>query len=218
MRELDSKSLIQSDFVLVTGNVVSNMKLDRALEMHRARRSASSDTLMTIMMKKASPMHRSRAHGETCLLAVDPSNSQCLHFQVLDQVPARKKISLDSELFEKHPSVQILNDLIDCQVDICSVEVPALFTENFDYQEIRKDFVKGVLESDLLGKTIHIHQLEEEYAARVRSTRLYDAISRDIIGRWTFPMVPDNNMYDSSSTYQHKRGHVYKENNIVLSR
>jgi translation initiation factor eIF-2B subunit epsilon len=69
------------------------------------------------------------------------------------------------------------------------LQVPALFTENFDYQDMRRDFVRGILTSDLLGKTIHTFVIDDEYAARVRSTQLYDSISKDVISRWTFPMV-----------------------------
>lgn len=35
------------------------------------------------------------------------------------------------------------------------MEVPALFVENFDYQNMRPDFINGVLTSDLLGKSIN---------------------------------------------------------------
>ena len=97
-------------------------------------------------------------------------------------------------------------------------QVPALFTENFDYQDMRRDFVNGILTSDLLSNTIHVHVLGEEYAGRVRSTHLYDAISRDIISRWTFPMVPDSNFHCEGDTYQYFRGHVYKANGVVLAR
>ncbi|CAG8594798.1 10409_t:CDS:2 [Gigaspora rosea] len=44
-------------------------------------------------------------------------------------------------------------EVFDFQIDICSVEVPTLFTENFDDQDIGNDFVHGILTSDLLGKT-----------------------------------------------------------------
>lgn len=43
------------------------------------------------------------------------------------------------------------------KVDICSLEVLLLFTENFDYQDTRMDFLKGVLESDILNKNIYAH-------------------------------------------------------------
>jgi translation initiation factor eIF-2B subunit epsilon len=35
LRELDGKSVITSDFILVNGDLVSNMKLDKVLEEHR---------------------------------------------------------------------------------------------------------------------------------------------------------------------------------------
>lgn len=75
----------------------------------------------------------------------------------------------------------------------------------------------GVLTSDLLGKSIFVHTIAEEYAARVRSTYLYDSISKDVMYRWSFPMVPDSNFH-ADHTYRHRRGNVYLEHDVVLSR
>jgi translation initiation factor eIF-2B subunit epsilon len=55
-------------------------------------------------------------------------------------------------------------------------QVPSLFQDNFDYGDIRRDFVHGVLTSDLLMKNIYCHVAKEGYAARVQDTRSYDAI------------------------------------------
>ena len=35
LREVDGKGLIHTDFILVSGNCVANMKLDKVLEEHR---------------------------------------------------------------------------------------------------------------------------------------------------------------------------------------
>ncbi|KAF9929030.1 hypothetical protein FBU30_001939 [Linnemannia zychae] len=220
MRELDAKQLIDTDFILVTGDVVSNMKLDQVLEEHRARRQADKSAIMTMVLKKASPQHRSRSVGDGSLFVLDQGSKECLHYQpvkAFKRTREDRRMIMDMEIFEKHPEIQIRNDLIDCQVDICSVEVPALFTENFDYQDIRADFVHGILTSDLLGKTIHFHEVGDVYAARVRSTQMYDAVSKDIISRWTFPMVPDSNL-QNGDCYEYRRGLVYKEKSAVLSR
>jgi translation initiation factor eIF-2B subunit epsilon len=40
-------------------------------------------------------------------------------------------------------------DLDDCYIDICSPEVLMLFTDNFDYQHLRRDFVKGLLSDEV---------------------------------------------------------------------
>ena len=60
------------------------------------------------------------------------------------------------------------------------LQVPSLFQDNFDYGDIRRDFVHGVLTSDLLMKNIFCHVAKEGYAARVQDTRSYDAIRSGI--------------------------------------
>ena len=158
--------------------------------------------------------------GDGAVFVLDQASKECLHYQPVKAFKSSRqdrRMIMDMEIFDKHPEVQIRNDLIDCQIDICSVEVPALFTENFDYQDIRTDFVHGILTSDLLGKTIHFQEVTDVYAARVRSTQMYDAVSKDIISRWTFPMVPDSNL-QAGDCYEFRRGLVYKEKSVVLSR
>ena len=56
------------------------------------------------------------------------------------------------------------------------LQVLSLFQDNFDYGDIRRDFVHGVLTSDLLMKNIYCYVAKEGYAARVQDTRSYDAI------------------------------------------
>ena len=41
--------------------------------------------------------------------------------------------------------------LQDCYIDICSPEVLSLFTDNFDYQHLRRHFVKGLLVDDVIS-------------------------------------------------------------------
>ena len=92
-----------------------------------------------------------------------------------------------------------------------------MFTENFDYQDDRVDFVHGVLTSDLLGKSMQTAILSDGYASRVTSPAMYDATCRDILQRWAYPLVPDNNWFGLSS-YGYLRGNVYKEKDVILGR
>jgi len=217
LRELDAKQLLRGDFILVSGDVISNVKLDAILEEHKTRRANDKDCIMTMVLKKASPTHRLRAQGEESLYILDSKTNQCIHCEPLELYPQKNKFKVGVEAFENHPKVQIRNDLIDCQIDICSLEVPALFTENFDYQDIRKDFVRGILQSDILGKTIYCHILTDQYAARAKSTKMYDAISKDVISRWTFPLTPDSNI-QLGDNYRHSRNQIYKDQSVILAR
>lgn len=217
MRELDVRQLIKSDFILLSGDVVSNLAADEIVEEHRKRRVTNKDSIMTMVVREANPSHRSRPSLDNAVFALDSATSQCISYTPIKVSPRTKQVALDLKILLKHDTVKVRNDLIDCNIDICSPDVPALFTENFDYQDIRKDFMHGILTDDLLGKQIHCHVAKDTYASRVASLQTYDAVSKDIVSRWTYPLVPDNNLLkDQSYTYQ--RSHIYKEQDVRLAR
>jgi translation initiation factor eIF-2B subunit epsilon len=60
LRELDARQLITNDFILTSGDLVSNIKLDKAIEAHRARKKTDKNAIMTMVVKEASRSHTSR--------------------------------------------------------------------------------------------------------------------------------------------------------------
>ena len=60
MRELDTKQIITSDFILVTGDVVSTIPIQDVLREHKERRKVSKDCIMTMVLKPAGPRDRPR--------------------------------------------------------------------------------------------------------------------------------------------------------------
>ena len=102
-----------------------------------------------------------------------------------------------------------------------------MFTENFDYQDLRRDFLSGILESELLGKTVYAEIIESGYAAKVSTPQMYAAIrysidliipfSRDIMMRWAYPLSPDNFSH-IEDTHAHAIHNIYKGNGLSLER
>ncbi|KAI0928588.1 hypothetical protein AcW2_004551 [Taiwanofungus camphoratus] len=219
MRDIYTHGIITSDFVLVTGDLVSNVRIDDVVRAHKERRRTNKDAIMTMVVKEAGAAHRTRSKGDSGVFVLDAQTSECLHYEPVTGCPRKTHAHIPREILAEHPEVEIRNDLIDCSIDVCSVEVPSLFQDNFDYADIRRDFVYGVLTSDLLMKNIYCYVATEGYAARVADTRSYDAVSKDILSRWTFPLVPDDN-HPGGHSYEHLRGNKYmaKDNSIVLSR
>ena len=225
LRDLDAKQLIKSDFILVSGDVVSNLDLSGALAVHKKRRVVNKDAIMTMVLRQAHPLHKLRSLPDAALYAIDSTTTECLHYTPIQPSNSKRRIKLPLEKFQDsqgkerwmRKDVQFRNDLIDCQIDICSFDVPPLFTENFDYQDLRRDFVHGILTSDLLGKRIYCHVVNDKYAARVRSLQTYDAVSQDIISRATYPIVPDTNLFADTS-YQFYRSFIYKDSGLSLER
>ncbi len=70
-----------------------------------------------------------------------------------------------------------------------------------------------MLSEEELGSKLYVHEVPRgEYAAHVHNLRSYDAVSRDILQRWAFPLVPDTNMLWrggtwGQTTYRYARGH-----------
>ncbi|KAF2071925.1 hypothetical protein CYY_006762 [Polysphondylium violaceum] len=212
LRAIYNSHVIQNDFVLISGDVVSNMNLTKALAIHKTRREQDKDNIMTMVFKQASPSHRTRSKQDDSVVGVDSETLQLISFQ---NSLEKKKVHLPISTFKKHPSVQLRYDLIDCHIDICSPEVLALFNDNFDFTDIRKDFIHDILSSELLDYKLSTYVLQNEYAARVKDLPTYHSVSKDIIHRWTFPMVPDNNFMCNTS-YSLSRQMIYKERGVKL--
>ena len=229
LRLIDHRHVVRADFVLIHGDVVANMDLKKVLDVHNSRRKKEKLAIMTMCLKPVGGRLREERLGEHNLVVVtDPSINRVLHYEAhqppneVDGVSKRNKpqlppLSLDASLFSDHATIKIRTDLLDCHVDICAPEVLYLFTDNFDYQNLRRDFVVGTLNERELGNNIYSHILgPSEYAVRVDSLRTYDAVSKDVIQRWNYPMCPDTNALPrgEKSTYSHEWPNVYKEQNV----
>ncbi|KDQ60712.1 hypothetical protein JAAARDRAFT_190866 [Jaapia argillacea MUCL 33604] len=219
MRDIYTRGLITSDFVLVTGDLVSNVRIDEVVRVHRERRKTNKDNIMTMVVKESGANHRTRSRGDSAVFVLDAETSECLHYEGVTGYPPKTHISIPREVLETHSEIDVRNDLIDCSIDVCSVDVPSLFQDNFDWLDLRRDFVRGVLTSDLLMKNIHCYVVNDGYAARVKDTKSYDSVSKDILSRWTFPLVPDDN-HPGGHVYEQLRGNKYiaKDNTVILSR
>lgn len=123
LREVDARGLIHGDFILVSGDVLSNMDLGRAIEAHRRNRSIDKNIIMTMVLKRASPCHRSREQSEGAVFVIDGATKECLAYEPVDWDGHTKKVCFDSTRLDGHPELTVRYDLMDCQIDICSLNV-----------------------------------------------------------------------------------------------
>ena len=239
LRELDASSIIKGDFILIRspGDLISNVNLGALWDAHRNRRAANKNAIMTSIYKKLSPGHRTRSRLAHPVLVLDGASSRLIGYEEIDPVEfwlrpsacapngskKRTKTALsfpfNTELLDAHSHIDLRYDLVDTHVDLCSLEVLALFTENFDYQDLRQDFMKGILLSDILSYQFYVHILTDEYMACASTPFLYDAISRDLLERWIYPIVPEANLFDDPSGYALRHGLTYlSRTSVKLSR
>lgn len=220
MRDLDGKHLITGDFIVVSGDVISNLPIEAALNQHRTRRETDKNAIMTMVLREAGRNHRTKSSSVSPVFVIDPTKDRCLHYEEIDhhsdEQPAR--LNIDAEIMLSHVELDVRQDLIDCSIDICTPDVLSLWSDSFDYQSPRKHYLYGVLKDyELNGKTIHTHIIKQDYAARVRNLKAYDAVSKDIISRWTYPLCPDTNLL-AGHTYELRKGSLYQEQGVTLAR
>ncbi|KAK0724796.1 nucleotide-diphospho-sugar transferase [Lasiosphaeris hirsuta] len=219
LRDLDKRNLMSGDFILVHGDLVANIPLDEALTKHRERREANRDACMTMVLREIGeqPHRAAKARVITPIFAVEPSTGRCLQYDEMHPLQEDHYANLDPALFE-YPEFELRSDLADCGIDICTPEVLALWSESFDYELPRKNFLHGVLKDwELNGKLIYTEIVDKGYAARASNLQMYDCISRDILERWTFPYVPDTNLVHGQSFKRTREGSCL-EDGVIITR
>ena|ERR1700761_4722716 len=60
LRDIYTHGVITSDFVLVSGDLVSSIKLDEVVKAHRERRKKNKDAIMTMVVRESGGSHRTR--------------------------------------------------------------------------------------------------------------------------------------------------------------
>lgn len=206
------------DFLLVSGDVVSNISMGPVLAEHRARREKNRNAIMTMVLREAGSEHRTKSTGRRPVFVIDPEADRCVHYEEMNHREKNDRyVRLTPEMLTTHNQLEIREDLIDCYVDICTPEVLSLWSDNFDYQSVRQGFLSEVLKDyELNGKTVHTYIVADQYAARVQSLRAYDAVTKDVMSRWTYPLCPDSNLMPGQ-TYRFGKGKIYLEQGVKLA-
>ncbi|RCI11838.1 hypothetical protein L249_7552 [Ophiocordyceps polyrhachis-furcata BCC 54312] len=220
LRDLDTRSLVDGDFILVHGDLVCNMMLDGALAAHRARREADAANIMTTILRSAGDDigHRTKTNAITPVFVVDSDSKRILQYEETTPLQRSRYLALDPTVVNDLSSdFEVRSDLIDAHIDICTSEVLVHWSESFDWELPRAHFLHGILKDwELNGKMMYAEVLDEGYAARASDLQMYDAISRDVLACWTAPMIPQNNVAPEEG-YQRRANGLVVESGVDIA-
>ncbi|XP_050915103.1 uncharacterized protein LOC127130073 [Lathyrus oleraceus] len=103
---------IQGDFVLISGDTVSNMSLTQALLERKERKKRDSNAVMTMVIKrsKTNPaIRQSRLGTDEIFMAIDPNTKQLLSYE--DKADYSKgTLHLENSLLADNPSLSLHHD------------------------------------------------------------------------------------------------------------
>lgn len=217
MRELDAKGKLRSDFILMNFDAITNAKLvPSVMKTHKENCKMDKGTAMTVVYKKVAPGQRT---GNEVLVATDKKTNRMLFHQRIHPSIKEDKFKFPLEIFLSSQEVELHHDLLDPQIAICSASALPLFSDNFDY-ETRDQFIRGlVMNQEIQSDSIYVAQLpSEQYAAKVSDWNAYHTVSRDVINRWVYPLVPDMGVCSLSQQYLFLRNNIYRHKTIKVER
>lgn len=217
MQELDAKGQFRGDFILMNFDTITNAKIiPSILKTHKENCKNDINTAMTCAYMVVSSTQRT---GNEVVVAVDRITKRMLYHQRLHPTIKETKFKIPMEIFENSREIEIHHDYLDPHFAICSASALPLFSDNFDYQT-RDEFIRGLaMNQEITTDSIYAFELPtDEYAARVSDWKMYDIVSRDIINRWVYPLVPDMGLSCLSPQYSVLRNNIYRHKNVKVDR
>lgn len=113
---------IRGDFILVSGDTVSNMDLTQALQEHKDRRKKDPLAVMTMVIKHAKPSSttlQTRLGTDEIIIGIHPETKELLHYE--DKADhLQRVISLDKTLLMENPALRLHNDKQVIFLCLCS--------------------------------------------------------------------------------------------------
>jgi len=105
MRDVYTRGLVTGDFILVHGDLVSNIQIDEVVKVHKERRKTNKDAIMTIVVKEAGVEHRTRHVFGVLAMSDGPRDRHTLMTMDTD----RRATRLSSLLIVRPPSACTMN-------------------------------------------------------------------------------------------------------------
>ena len=201
LRTVASMQVINDDFIIVRGDMISNINVHEALKMHYHIKQEESKkenqttetrkikTIMTKLFLKRANTNPLCDPMSDITVMIDNQTKEILKYQSLLQENRKqlrqlhvneehmpflksyappllkfqgqdKDLSLKcNNLYPNGSSISIRQDLIDCEIAICTSEVLDHFGDNFDKSNFKDGFINWTYESEIIEHRIRAFEI-----------------------------------------------------------
>lgn len=176
LRDLDSKALIKTDFVIMDVGCCGNLPLGELLDAHKALKKRDKNVILTSIVRNLFSKNPAEI-GEFPIYAVDPNSGLLVHY-VAGRVSEKdsdkpvlkhssKSVEIPSRTFLERESVKIYTNLCSTNLSIYSVNVPALFAELFDSHS-EAELIQAAFDNhEVLGGTVYVNVVDDLFSQRM---------------------------------------------------
>ena len=133
LRKIDEDKIIKSDpFILISGDIVTNLNIKKVIDLHKKRIKEKKDCMMTLCFHKVKEFSNKKSGLEDMRICID-ENDRIIYYKNDLFQSDYNKLTFDSKC---------LNNIIDCHIDICSLNFLMRINDEFDYQNVNYTFIK----------------------------------------------------------------------------
>ena len=190
LRSVFEMKVINNDFVLLIGNIVSGLDLNSIVKEYEQVKKRDK----TILMLKSFYQCENNlptTFTDQSFVMFNKENKEIKFYEGIKNMGKALKLKENHRFkfksFFKEETMtdyEMRFDLADCGLSVCSLDVLNFFHENFDFHNERDDFLKDVLSSEISEDKIIIHiQPTDLFFEKVNNPyRLYRSSIKTIKG------------------------------------
>ena len=156
---LDTKDLLDDDFIIVNGFVISNFDISGAIKAHKLRKQNEAPMLLTKCFTRV-PFN-SDFRGEEISIVFNNADQDILKYERMSDKKACKINQFFQYNPKKHRSLTIRMDLMDCEVDIISPNILSILGDSDHYDYFKDEFINHVVESEIISDKVYFHEVKE---------------------------------------------------------
>ncbi|CAJ0606006.1 unnamed protein product [Cylicocyclus nassatus] len=199
LRELDTRGLLTSDFLLISNPATfTSSTLKAQIAAYRQRRSENKNNVMTVIYSDLKT-------PRNAVIGIEKSTKK---LKIYHKKEDPTQLDIDKPHFVDDAVIR--RDIVDSGIAICSLNISAQFSDNFDFQH-RDDVIREILvNEEILLQNIHVEILPpSEAALSVIDYCSLIIISNLLMERWFYPLVPDKMASDDCCGFNALPGNVY---------
>ncbi|KHJ85099.1 bacterial transferase hexapeptide repeat protein [Oesophagostomum dentatum] len=203
LRELDTRGLLTGDFLLISNPATfTSYTLQAQIAAYRQRRSENKNNVMTLIYSDFKTTRNA-------VIGIEKSTKK---LKVYHKQEDPTQLDIDKPHFIADAVIH--RDIVDSGIAICSLNISAQFSDNFDFQH-RDDVIREILvNEEILLQNIHVEVLPpSEAALSVIDYCSLLIVNNLLMERWFYPLVPDKMASDDCCGFNALPGNVYVEVN-----
>ena len=186
LRELESMRKIKKDFILIRGDVLTNIDLAPAIAAHMQRKNDKKiPSVCTKIFARLPHNDPLRSESDSIAIVSERATSKIVKYQNLNSAKDTLMQLIGVKLkYGRDTQFEIATDLVDCEIDICSPEILRHFSDSFSDKSLKDEFINNLIESEIISDEVYMYEVPDSaYFSRIRSPKAYSQTTKDVLMR-----------------------------------